>query len=693
MPDLHIRAQELLRTMYGPAADFRDGQWDAIENLVARQRRVLVVQRTGWGKSLVYFLAAKLLREQKAGPTLLISPLLSLMRNQVEMAKRIGIRAHTIHSGNREEWDQTEADLANDACDVLLISPERLNNEHFLQSVLPRIGGRVGLFVIDEAHCISDWGHDFRPDYRRIVRIMRLLPAGTPVLATTATANNRVVKDVQEQLGQNVVLLRGALTRESLRLQALAIPDQATRLAWLAENLAKFPGSGIIYCLTVADTERVARWLRSRGLTAESYNANLGDEDRVSRERQLLGNQIKALVATVALGMGFDKPDLGFVVHFQSPGSVVAYYQQVGRAGRALDRAYGILLGGGEDASIQDYFIDAAFPPAQRMLDILHALEQTESLSFNDILTRVNIAHGMGETALKILEVEGAIGREKRTYFRTPNAWKPDTARIEQITAQRRAEQAEMKAYLKHPGCLMEFLARALDDPAATPCGICANCKGKGLTPTAAPALIAAALDFLHGEDLLIEPRKRWPAELFPGEKVTILEAHRNAVGRFLSYYGDAGWGIKVKQGKYETGRFDDDLVAASAQLVRERWRPDPAPTWVTAIPSLRHPHLVADFAKRLAAKLGLIFVPALGCTRLHPEQKTMANSYMQARNIKESLATILGGIRSGPVLLVDDIIDSGWTTTLAGWLLRTHGSGMVHPFALARATQRNASA
>lgn len=676
--------------MYGAQAQFRLGQWQAIEALVQGRRRLLVVQRTGWGKSLVYFLATRMLRQQGSGPTLLISPLLSLMRNQLEMARRLGMRAHTIHSGNREDWEHAEGDLAKDACDVLLISPERLNNERFLRDVLPRIGGRIGLFVVDEAHCISDWGHDFRPDYRRIVRILRTLPPGVPVMATTATANDRVVKDVEAQLGSGVLVLRGPLARATLRLQNLVIPDRATRLAWLSENLVKFPGSGVIYCLTVADTERVARWLRTCGLAVQAYHAGLPDQERQAREQMLLENRVKALVATVALGMGFDKPDLGFVVHFQSPGSVVAYYQQVGRAGRAVDRAYGILLAGSEDEEIQDYFIGAAFPPAPKMEEILRTLEKAESLTLNEVLSRVNIAHGVADIAVKILEVEGAVGRENKRYFRTPNPWQPDLARIGQITGQRRAEQRQMRAYLKHSGCLMEFLAHALDDPAAQSCGICANCKSKGFTATAGAAHIAAAVDFLRGEDLILEPRKHWPIDLFPDAKLTILEEQRNAPGRFLSFYGDAGWGSKVKHSKYGTGRFGDELLEAAARVISERWHPEPKPEWVTAIPSWRHPHLVADFARRLAARLALPFCAALTCAAQKPEQKTMANSHMQAHNARSMLA-VAGDVPRGPVLLVDDIIDSGWTLTMAGWLLRTRGSGMVHPFALARATQRNA--
>lgn len=400
----------LLRKMIGEDKDFRPGQWEAIETVAIKKQRALVVQCTGWGKSLVYFLATKLLREQGAGPTVLISPLLSLMRNQIEMAERIGIRAYTINSANKAEWEAIESALGRNECDLMLISPERLNNDHFLNEVLPKISGRIGLFVVDEAHCISDWGHDFRPDYLRIVRIIQMLPKGIPVLGTTATANDRVVADVQTQLGPGLTVLRGSLARESLRLQNIRLINQSERLAWLAENLPKFQGSGIIYCLTVADTERVTGWLKRKGFSAEAYHAgNDGKMDRPALEQAFLNNEIKILVATVALGMGFDKPDIDFVIHFQRPGSVVAYYQQVGRAGRAVDKSYGILLNGSEDDEIQNYFIDSAFPSLNVFQDILRVLEASEGMSFFEILSNVNTSTSKAEKAIKLLEVDVAI--------------------------------------------------------------------------------------------------------------------------------------------------------------------------------------------------------------------------------------------------------------------------------------------
>ncbi len=687
------RAQALLHAAIGTDAQFRPGQWEAIHALVVERRRVLVVQRTGWGKSLVYFLATKLLREQGAGPTLLVSPLLSLMRNQIQMAERIGVRAETINSANRDAWDDIERSLKDGACDLLLISPERLGNRRF-QTLLTEVSGQIGLFVVDEAHCISDWGHDFRPDYRRIVRVLQNLPRGVPVLGTTATANDRVIADVQSQLGPELTLLRGPLARSTLRLQNIRLADQSERLAWLAHNLHKFPGTGVIYCLTIADTERVTKWLKSGGFSVEAYHAGSDATiDREAREQALLQNQVKALVATVALGMGFDKPDLGFVIHFQRPGSVIAYYQQVGRAGRAVDKAYGILLNGREDDEIQGYFINSAFPPVHTMTEILGALESSDGLPLQELLSRVNVSYSMAKKALRLLETDGAVGIDAearpRRYFRTLNPWRPDLERIERVTRLRGEELAQMRAYVAHTGCLMEFLANALDDVDAGPCGRCANCRGRGLSGQIPAAVVADAVAFLRRGNVPFEPRKQWPSGLFPDRKRTIPEEERNGPGRALCYYGDAGWGRLVRDGKYQHRHFADELVGASADMIKDHWAPDPPPQWVTAMPSLRHPRLVPDFASRLADALGLPFVPMLRRTGDAPEQKQMANSTMQARNVYGTLEVMGTPMPTGPVLLVDDIVDSRWTLTMAGWLLRSHGSGIVHPFALARATAR----
>ena len=397
------RALELLKSGTGRLdARFREGQEEAIRHLVEGRRRQLLVQRTGWGKSFVYFIATQLLREAGLGPTLLVSPLLALMRNQIAAAERMGVRANTINSDNHEDWDSVEEAIRADTVDIVLISPERLANERFRNEVLAEVAQHIALLVIDEAHCISDWGHDFRPHYRLIERIVRVLPPNLRLLSTTATANARVMADLEVILGPGLQVLRGDLSRPSLALQTIRMGSQAERLAWLAQWLPSLPGSGIVYTLTVRDAHSVAAWLTSRGIDVAAYTGKTGP-DRVALEQALLNDSVKALVATTALGMGFDKPDLAFVIHYQAPGSVVAYYQQVGRAGRALEAARGVLLSGEEDTEITDYFIRSAFPTRNEVEQVLAALESDdEGLTQHQIEKKVNVSSGRIQKTLQL---------------------------------------------------------------------------------------------------------------------------------------------------------------------------------------------------------------------------------------------------------------------------------------------------
>src|SRR5688500_12617403 len=437
--DLDARAAELLRALAGPGAAFREHQLEAIRDLVVDRARVLCVQRTGWGKSADYFVATALLREAGAGPTLIVSPLLALMRNQIAAAERLGQRAHTVNSTNHDEWDQVRDGLANDTIDLLLISPERLNNPRFRDEMLPLFAASVGLLVIDEAHCISDWGHDFRPDYRRVKDMLDALPPEVAVLGTTATANDRVVKDVLEQLaspnGEPLRSYRGPLARTSLRLETVKLPRPAERLAWLVEHLPSLPGSGIVYTLTKRDAEQVAAFLDSNGIASLAYSGEQQTEDRIATEERLLRNEIKAVVATSALGMGYDKADLTFVVHFQVPGSVVSYYQQVGRAGRGVDHADVVLLRGGEDRRIQDFFIEQAFPAQERVKAVLDELAAADGdgRTTRQLMSVVNLGMGRIEAMLKILDVEGAVRRAgNRWHAVAATDWTYDTERYAQ---------------------------------------------------------------------------------------------------------------------------------------------------------------------------------------------------------------------------------------------------------------------
>ncbi|MXY56942.1 MAG: RecQ family ATP-dependent DNA helicase [Gammaproteobacteria bacterium] len=671
------RALKLLCAGVGdPHAGFRPGQEGAIEHVVTGAGRLLVVQKTGWGKSFVYFIATRMLREAQLGPTLLVSPLLALMRNQIAAAGRMGVNAETINSDNPDNWYGIEQALRRDEVDILLIAPERLANDRFRNGILADIADRIALLVIDEAHCISDWGHDFRPHYRLIERTIRLLPPNLRLLATTATANDRVTEDLGDILGPDLTISRGDLHRPSLALQTIRLPSQAERLAWLADQLPKLAGSGIVYTLTVRDAEQVAAWLKSQGINAEAYTSETG-KGREELEQALLENRVKALVATTALGMGYDKPDLAFVIHYQTPGSAVAYYQQVGRAGRALNAAYGVLLSGYEETDITDHFIRTAFPSRADVREVVAALEsEPAGLSVRQIQARVNISFGRIDKALQLLSLESPA-----PVVKDGPKWQLTAAtladafweRADRLTALRRVEQAQMQEYVGLRSGHMEFLIRSLD---GDPEGLSAP-DLPDLPTSLVPERVREAVTFLRRSHRPIEPRKAWPT----GKRIDKDELAQP--GMALSVWGDAGWGEDVHRGKYQDGRFSDALVEASASAVRE-WQQEPSPAWVTAIPSRRHASLVPDFARRLAFALGLPYVDALAKKQDRPEQKDMQNSDQQARNVIGSLAVNRNAILPTPVLLVDDMVDSRWTFTVAARLLRLSGSGVVWPFALA---------
>ncbi len=678
------RALDLLRIGSGiPDAQFREGQEDAIRHVVRGRGKLLVVQKTGWGKSFVYFIATKLLRESGAGPALLISPLLALMRNQIVAAERMGVRAVTINSDNKDEWDDVARRIRTDSVDILLISPERLANEDFVANTLAAMAARVSMLVIDEAHCISDWGHDFRPDYRRIERIARTLPENIQLLGTTATANKRVMDDLTEILGPDITTMRGDLSRPSLLLQTIWMPSQAERLAWLAERLPEITGSGIVYVLTHRDANQVSTWLRSQGLNVQPYTSR--SDNREELEQALLNNRVKALIATPALGMGYDKPDLAFVIHYQTPASVVHYYQQVGRAGRGLDAAHGVLLSGAEDTEITDFFISSAFPTKAEVDQVIFALgSEPAGLSIPQLLQAVNITSLRLDRTVKLLSLESPAPVAKQD-----TKWQLTAARLsnefweraERLTTLRYAEREQMQEYLALDAGHMEFLIRALD---GDPEGV----QTPDLPPLPQSVKRETALEaveFLHRTRVPIQARKRWPNGGSPGDRIrgNIRGEHQAENGYALCYWRDAGWGSLVYAGKYTDNRFADELVTASTHLIQE-WRPQPALAWVTCIPSRRRPDLVPDFARRLAAALKLPFRLCLVKIADRPEQKDMANSAQQVRNVVDSFGFSADPVLPGPALLVDDMVDSGWTFTVAAALLRDRGCSAVFPFALA---------
>ncbi|MEM9518953.1 MAG: RecQ family ATP-dependent DNA helicase [Actinomycetota bacterium] len=667
-----------------PDASFRDGQLDAIRELVEHRRRVLVVQRTGWGKSAVYFIATKMLRKRGLGPTLLISPLLALMDNQVDAARRMGLRAAVINSSNRDDWDAIQAEVEAGTIDLLLVSEQRLSNEKFRTEFLPHVGDRAGLLVVDEVHCISDWGHDFRPHYRRIGAFLQSLPAGTPVIGCTATANDRVVADVQRQFGDDLETFRGELARDGLRLEVHTDkrrPD--TRLAWLAENIPQLPGSGIVYCLTRGTVFLVADFLEAHGITCSRYVGGGAIEDQGAKQRDLdafLANEVKCIVATSALGMGYDKPDVGFVIHYQMPQSAIAYYQQVGRAGRALPESYGILLAGSEDRDIQDWFIDQAFPDPAIVDAILGAIDEADGgLTRGQLAARANLATSKLDNFLLQLEAEGALWRDGSKWCRTSADWRYPADRVAAVTGWRRDEQAAMEEYLRIETCRMQFLRHQLDDPTDTPCGVCDNCRLERFGQLPVEGLVAQAQRTLEQDHVEIEPRKQWPSGA-RDVKGKIPEDRRPESGWALCNWGEIGHGPLVGNGRRD-GRFADELLDSLAALVRTQVTP--TPTWLTWVPSDRRPDLVADAARRLASMLGIAAVEMLACARPTQPQATMHNSVFQVDNVHGAYSLVRPP-PAGPGLLFDDLVDSRWTMTVVADLLLGAGAESITPMMLA---------
>jgi ATP-dependent DNA helicase RecQ len=709
-PDDTLRADalQILRHLTGSAtADFHTGQFEAIEALVADRRRALVVQRTGWGKSAVYFIAALLRRRRGAGPALIVSPLLALMRDQVAAAARAGVRAATINSANATEWTAVEEQLRAGAVDVLLISPERLVNPRFRAEQLPLLVGSAGLIVIDEAHCISDWGHDFRPDYRRIRDLLAELPADIPVLATTATANARVVADVEDQMaagGHAVFTLRGALARPSLRLGVLQLNSNAERLAWLTANLGAFEGSGIIYCLTVAAAEDTAALLAQAGHAVLAYTGRTDDAERQAAEQALKDNRVKALVATSALGMGFDKPDLGFVVHLGAPSSPVAYYQQVGRAGRATANADVLLLPGTEDAAIWEYFATNAMPTPDKTGAVLTALAEAGGpLSLPALEARVNLRRSPLELLLKVLAVDGAVERTTGGWAATGRPWEYDAERYGRVALARKVEQQAMVDYEFLSTCRMEFLTRALDDPHSAPCGRCDTCAGPWYAAGVSPAEAAAAQQGLDRVGVAVEPRRLWPTGLdrlgvlADGEpaKGRIAEADQVAEGRVIARLTDLGWGGPLRalfrvgpDGRAADAAVPPEIAQAALRVLKD-WQWAARPVAVTWLPSLSRPRLVESLARGIARAGGLELLEPLGLT---PGARPLGGNTNSAYRVRDlwgrfavppALAERLASL-DGPVLLVDDLVNSRWTLAIAGRLLRRAGAPAVLPFALA---------
>ena len=687
-PELTSAAEAVLAELAGPTATLRTDQLAAIDTLVTGHARVLLVQATGWGKSAVYWIATRLLRAAGGGPTLVVSPLLALMRNQVAAAERAGIRAATINSANLDDWREIEARIRADEIDVLLISPERLNNPRFRADVLPSLAARVGLLVVDEAHCISDWGHDFRPDYRRIADVLAGLSPDVPVLAATATANRRVEADVAGQIGAHTRTFRGSLDRPTLHLAVAAVPTAAEQLAWLQAWTTSHPGPGLVYCLTVSEADRVAAHLAAQGVAAASYTGSTPAAERERIEAGLDDGSLACVVATSALGMGYDNPNLAYVIHLGSPSSPIAYYQQVGRAGRGRVDAQVVLIPTRAEGDIWAYFDATAMPPAETVDAVLRALADHGPCSVVELESLVNLRRGRLEALLKVLDVEGAVDRQGSAWFRTDRPWSYDHQRYADLAAARRAEQDAMRAYQATTGCRLRFLREQLDDADAQDCGRCDVCTGEPVLQELDPEVVAAARRQLRKAVVVLDPRKQWPRGL-EGRRGNIAADRRAEEGRALAFGNDPGWAddLAAVFAGPDAPPTDELLRGVAAAL--KAWPWGRRPTWVTAIPSRTRPHLVEGLAARLAEVGTMELVEAVHRIRPDaPPQARMDNSATQAANVLDAFRFGREDgepLPLGPGLVIDDTLRSGWTMTAVADGLRAAGSGLILPFVLWR--------
>lgn len=673
-------AKKLLIKMFGESAEFRDDQLESILSIL-EEKRVLIVQRTGWGKSVVYFITAKILRERGQGITIVISPLLSLIRNQIISAANLNITVRTINSSNYDSHEEIINELKNDEIDVLMIAPEQIANESRFEKIRDSIS-TIGMLVIDEAHCISDWGHDFRPDYQRISDIISTLPKNIPVVSTTATANDRVIEDIMNQIG-NIKVIRGKLRRDSLIIQPIELNNRNERLAWILENINKINGSGIIYCLTIRDTTTVSNFLTKNGVSAFAYHSQLDQDEKLDLEERFYKNEIKCLVATIALGMGYDKPDISFVIHFQRPKDLVSYYQQIGRAGRNIDIAHAIMFNGEEDDDIHNHFIQSAFPTNDEMSEVIRFIEMEEiGIKKADLLEKVNLPVQKIDNTLKYLSVKNIIRKDKnKLYYRTLQPFNIDIEKNRLITEKRYQEYDKVSEMFQIDTCYMQFVSKELDDYNSEPCNKCYNCTGiKKFKVEVDPTILRKAQAFLSQLTVEIAPRKRFPFVL--DGKQSISPEYQSQFGFALCYYKDPVLGYLVYDGKYNKNSFCNELVVELSKLINNKLIIDGS-FKITYIPSIRHPSLVKTLAKSVSEYLGIELIDALEKITDTMPQKHFMNGTLQAKNAYNSF-NVKVNINNENLILIDDIVDSRWTITMCSYKLLKKGANKIYPFSLA---------
>lgn len=658
-------AERILKSKFG-LPYFYDEQWEAIDKLLKGQR-ILMIQRTGFGKSLVFQFSAILLN----GTTVIFSPLIALMREQVNRLKELGLPAAYINSTlTPEEKQEALQNAEKGKYKLLYIAPERQEDEEW-QKVVQRM--RLGMVVVDEAHCISTWGHDFRPSYRRIVNVVKQLQTDFPVLACTATATIKVQQDIEVQFDNSrLTVLRGNLSRPNFALKVIHCEKQEDKMAGVLQIVSSLKGTGVIYCGTQAETEIYSKWLDFNGIKVTNYNAGLEDETRKRIEIDFVNDVYKCVVSTNALGMGMDKPNLRFVIHTQIPASPLHYYQEIGRAGRDGFDTQVILFYTPEDDELPQSFIKNNKPAIKyyhRLIEIL----QTESLGLHGIIRKINRKQTAVNVILADLIDQGIViknnnGKSPR-YELKFNAPQLITHGFEELRNAKLADYEHMKGYMATKSCRMGYLQNYLGDRVTSSCGKCDNDLGKNYIVKATAAELIKIQEFRESYFPVLEVEN----------KTCIL-----IDGVAASWYGVTNVGTMMHACKYEHGGdFPDYLLRLTLKAFRSHFKNMNFDV-VMYVPPTISGELVKNFAEKIARTLRFEFSNGIVKTRVTEAQKVFESAIGKKENLKDAF-TVQTNVRGKKILLIDDIFDSGSTIKEIADMLKHHGAELVAPLVIAK--------
>jgi ATP-dependent DNA helicase RecQ len=643
---------------------FFDDQWKTIDRIL-QKKRVLLIEKTGFGKSLTFQFPAT----QFDGLTIIFSPLIALMRDQIKSLKEKGIKVGLINSGQTdEENDLTIQNAINNKLKILYIAPERQENSVWQEAVLKM---NISFVVIDEAHCISTWGHDFRPAFKRIVNLTKLLPSNIPVLATTATATVSVANDIKNQIGGDIELIRGDLLRENLKLNVIHVESEEDKMAWISNYLKKVKGNGIIYTGTRSNAEIFSKWCESEKLNTIYYHAGLDSDSRKLVEKEWMNNKYKAVISTNALGMGIDKSDIRFIIHTQIPQSPIHYYQEIGRAGRDGQTAEIFLLFNPKDTDLPLSFINNARPSIDKYQRVINALK-LEPLGERNLMKATNLKQTQVRTIKadlldqKIIR-EVMYGRSKKYEYQY-NAPQLNTTVFEALRDHRLREFEKMVEYTNTDKCKMLYLCNYLGDTNSNNCEMCDSCLNNK--------------NHFSMSESDKEKIKQFQDNFFP-----ILEVETNRTnlinGVASSYYGFSNVGRVIHKCKYENGGdYPDILIKQTLKAFSKTFKGQKFDL-ILFVPPTKSGKLVENFATKIAYTIKLP-IYSLKKSRETKEQKIFQNSALKTENIKDVFEIGID-VTNKSILLIDDIFDSGATIKEIGKMLTKKGAKIIAPLVIAK--------